>query len=96
MSKHTCGAMRIADKNVKFYGLKIANYGSDKKGNNSTYPFWTDNNKELAQSLGAELLGNNISYVVPEAGRVIGPDPVVDPWENVKDYDLEQPCTDIS
>lgn len=86
---HTCGAMRIADKNVKFDGLKIANYGSDKKGNNSTYPFWTDNNKDLAQSLGAELLGNNVSYVVPEAGRVIGLDPVVDPWENVKDYDLE-------
>ena len=76
---HTCGAMRIADKNVKFNGLKIANYGSDKKGNNSTYPFWTDNNKDLAQSLGAELLGNNASYVVPEAGKVILPDPVVDP-----------------
>lgn len=86
---HTCGAMRIADKNVKFDGLKIANYGSDKKGNNSTYPFWTDNNKDLAQSLGAELLGNNVSYVVPEAGRVVGPDPVVDPWKNVKGYDLE-------
>ena len=86
---HTCGAMRIADKNVKFDGLKIANYGSDKKGNNSTYPFWTDNNKDLAQSLGAELLGNNVSYVVPEAGRVVGPDPFVDPWKNVKGYDLE-------
>ena len=70
---HTCGAMRIADKNVKFDGLKIANYGSDKKGNNSTYPFWTDNNKDLSQSLGAELLGNNVSYVVPEAGKVVGP-----------------------
>lgn len=70
---HTCGAMRIADKNVKFDGLKIANYGSDKKGNNSTYPFWTDNNKDLAQSLGVELLGNNVSYVVPEAGKVVGP-----------------------
>lgn len=86
---HTCGAMRIADKNVKFNGLKIANYGSDKKGNNSTYPFWTDNNKDLAQSLGAELLGNNVSYVVPEPGRVILTVPVVDPWENVKGYDLE-------
>lgn len=70
---HTCGAMRIADKNVKFDGLKIANYGSDKKGNNSTYPFWTDNNKDLSQALGAELLGNNVSYVVPEAGKVVGP-----------------------
>lgn len=70
---HTCGAMRIADKNVKFDGLKIANYGSDKKGNNSTYPFWTDNNKDLSQSLGAELLGNNVSYVVPEASKVVGP-----------------------
>lgn len=86
-SAHTCGAMRIADNSVKFNGLKVANYGSDKMGNNTTYPFWTDNNQSLANSLGAELLGNEIEYIVPEPAPM-PIDPIVDYWDGVVGYDL--------
>ncbi len=93
---HTAGAIRYADNNVKFNGLEVACYGSDKIGNNSTYPFWTDNNQTLANSLGATLLGNDVEYDVPDYPLAkdvhVDPDPVPNPgydlvlaalaWEN--------------
>lgn len=88
---HTAGAIRYADGNVKFDGLEVGGYLSDKEGNNTTFPFWTDNNQELANSLGATLLGSDIDYTVPSYpaadGSVI-PGGIVDPMEGVEGYDV--------
>lgn len=89
--EHTCGAIRYADGNVKFNGLEVGCYGEDRKGNNSTYPFWTDNNSTLAASLGATLLGNDIDYVVPdysEADNSQQGGGVVDPLDGISGYDV--------
>lgn len=88
---HTAGAIRYANKNVKFNGLEVGAYGTDKKGNNSTYPFWTDNNQDLANALGATLLGEDVEYTpmdYPTAdNRQQGGD-VVNAWDGVEGYDL--------
>lgn len=73
---HTTGAIRYADKNVKFNGLKVMGYLEDKGGNNKTFPFWTDNNQDLANSLGAEL-DKDGDYEVPDypyGGITLQPD----------------------
>lgn len=86
---HTAGAMRIADDKVKFYGLEIGGYLTDKSGHNSTFPIWADNNKDLANSLNATFLGSDVSYTVPDYCDPINPDPVIDPLDGVEGYDVK-------
>lgn len=84
---HAASAIRLYDKNVKFNDTKVACYGTDQVGNNKTYPFWTDNNQDLANYIGAELLGE-VEYVVPKPADPVPPVPFIDPWEGVVGYDL--------
>lgn len=86
---HSAGAIRLHTQGIKFNGMKIANAGSDRIGNNRTFPIWTDNNETLAQNIGAQLL--DISYIVPDypAADTNQGGGMVNPIEGITGYDVQ-------
>ena len=86
---HSAAAIRLQSQDIKFNNTQIANVSPDKKGNNKTWPFWTDNNDALAKSIGAEIL-EDASYTVPDypaADKSQGGG-VIDPLEGITGYDV--------
>ena len=61
---HSACAIRLQNLNTVFTGdVNIGGVSPDKVGNNSTWPIWTDNNRQLAQSVGYTTVSSD--YTVP-------------------------------
>ncbi len=63
-SAYTACAMRLQTA-ATFNNLKIGNVHEDMKGNNSTWPIWTDNNQSLLDNISYEYL-DDVNYTVPD------------------------------
>ncbi|MCR5077572.1 MAG: sugar-binding protein [Prevotella sp.] len=87
--EHSCAAIRLQNENIIFQDTKIANVSDDKVGNNSTWPLWTDNNGELAKSVGYEYL-SDAAYKVPDypAADNSQAGGIVNPLDGITGYDV--------
>lgn len=61
---HSAAAIRHQNTNTTFNGVTIANVAHDTKGNNTTWPVWTDNNRQLADAIGYDYIAD-AAYDVP-------------------------------
>ena len=82
-------AIRANNGSATFNNLVIANVGKDRKGNNSTWPVWTDNNKMRADAIKFTYLKN--SYVVPEPPYADKTQQggIIDPMDKLSGYNVK-------
>ena len=82
-------AIRANNGSATFNNLVIANVGKDRKGNNSTWPVWTDNNKMRADAIKFIYLKN--SYVVPEPPYADKTQQggIIDPMDKLSGYNVK-------
>ena len=84
--RHSCCAGRLQSSSVSITNMKVAEASitPDLIGNNSTWPFWTDNNSSMVPAYTKIEPEDAPPY--PDAVNIV---PKPKPWDELTDYDLE-------